>query len=202
MKNATKHADNLKSLFKKLLKEGKPEPRQLIDPLRAMVIGILSYDTSDGRPSEAMKVIDREFVDINELRVATELEVISLIGEKYPGIEQRALLFREILNAIFEKEHTLSLTRVKELSRKDARLLLRELPEMTPFVEAYTTLFGLDEPAVPLDDSMLAVLKNAEAIEPETSLDEAQKFVESHIKGDDCYEFYCVLRRAALKKGK
>ena len=29
MKNATKHADELKSLFKKLLKEGKPEAKTL-----------------------------------------------------------------------------------------------------------------------------------------------------------------------------
>lgn len=202
MKNATKHADNLKSLFKKLLKEGKPEPKQAIDPLRAMVMGILSFDCSDDKAAAAIKVIDREFVDINELRVATELEVIDLIGAKYPQIEQRALMFRETLNAIFEKEHTLSLARIKSLGRKEARQALKELPEMTPFVEGYTTLYGLEEPAFPIDKGSFDLLMDNDTLEPDTSLEDAQKFVESQFKNDELYDFYFVLRRAALKRGK
>ncbi len=200
MKNATKHTESLKSLFKKLLKEGKPEPKQPIDPLRALVMGILAFDTSDTRVNDAMKIIDRDFVDFNELRVATELEMIALIGDKYPGIEDRSLLFREILNGIFEKEHTLSLNRIKDLSRKDARQFLRELPSMTPFIEGYTTLYGFDEPAMPVDNTMLAVLKSNDCVEEETTLEDAQKFVESHVKGEEYYELFCVLRRAAAMK--
>jgi endonuclease III len=202
MKNATKHADNVKSLYKKLLKEGKPEPKQTIDPLRALVMGALSADVPDARVQAAMAVIDKEFVSLNELRVATELEVISLVGEKFPDIEHRALALREMLNHLFEKEHTLNLDRFKTLGRKEARAALRELPEITPFTEAYTTLFGFDEAAIPVDNGMLELLLAADALEPETSLDDAQKFVEAQIKGDDSYEFYCVLRRAALKRGK
>ena len=93
MKNATKHAENLKSLMKKLAREGKPEPKQSVDPLRALVTGILSFDAPPGRPEAAMEVVDKDFVDLNELRVATELEVIEILGPKYPGIERRALMF-------------------------------------------------------------------------------------------------------------
>jgi len=202
MKNATKHADNLRSLFKKLLKEGKPDPKQIIPPVRAMVSGILSFDATDARVADALKVIDRVFVDINELRVATELEVIDLIGAKYPAIEQRALMFKESLNAIFEKEHTLSLDRLKSLGRKDARQILRDLPEVTPYVEAYTTLFGLDEAAIPVDDSIRDLLVENDCLEPETSIEDAQKFIESHIKADECYDFFAVIRRAALARKK
>jgi endonuclease III len=200
MKNATKHADNLKALYKKLLKEGKPETLPQVDPLRAMVMGILASDAPDARVADAMKVIDKEFVDINELRVATELEVVDLIGPKYPDIAHRALVFREMLNAIFEKEHTLNLERIKTLGKKEVRAFLHELPEMTPFVEAYVSLFGFGHAAVPVDKSMLDVLAEADAVEPGTGLEEGQKFVESQIKGDDGHEFYAVLRRAAAKK--
>ncbi|HEX8339865.1 MAG TPA: hypothetical protein VF624_03055 [Tepidisphaeraceae bacterium] len=202
MKNATKHADNLKSLYKKLLKEGKPEPKRPVDALRALVMGALSADVPDNRVDAAMAVIDKEFVSLNELRVATELEVISLIGDKYPDIEHRALVLREMLNHLFEKEHTLNLDRFKTLGRKEARAALRELPEITPFIEAYTMLFGFGEPAVPIDAGMLEVLVAADAVEPGTSLDDAQKFADAQVKGDDSYEFYAVLRRAALKRGK
>ena len=150
-----------------------------------------------------MEIVDREFVDLNELRVATELEVIEIIGPKYPAIELRALMFREILNAIFEKEHTLSFERIKTLGKKDARAALREMPDMTPFVEAYTLMFGLDSAAAPIDQWMLDLLTEAEAVEPGTSIEEAQKFVESHLKSEELYDFYALVRRAAgAKKAK
>ena len=120
MKNATKHADDLKSLCRKLVKEQKPEPRQPQEPLQALVRGAMSYDVSDSRANDAMRAMEREFVDLNELRVGTELEVQDLLGQRYPAIEQRVLLITAALNRIFEKEHTLSLDRLKTLSKRDA----------------------------------------------------------------------------------
>ena len=200
MKNATKHADNLKSLLKKLLKEGKPDPKPSLEPLRALVMGVLSYDASDHRVHQAMAIIDKEFVDLNELRVATELEVIEIIGPKYPAIEHRVVMFREILNMIFEKEHTLSFERLKSLGKKDFRAFLKDLPEMTPFVEAYTMLLGMEAAAVPIDQTTLDLLTEADVLEPETTIEDAQKFVEGHLKADEIYEFYALTRRAAARK--
>src|SRR5919205_224867 len=63
MKNATKHADDLRSLFKRLTKDCKPEPRQPpLDPLKALVRGAMTFDVPDARADEAMAVIDREFL--------------------------------------------------------------------------------------------------------------------------------------------
>src|SRR4051794_6180638 len=89
MKNATKHAEELKSLCRRLVKEYRPEPRQAQEPLKALVRAAMSYDVSDQRAEEAMRAIEREFVDLNELRVATELEVQELLGARYPEIERR-----------------------------------------------------------------------------------------------------------------
>src|SRR5215207_2909113 len=125
MKNATKHADELKSLYKKLSKEHKPGEKQPQDALWALVRGAMSYDVPDSRVEDAIKVIQREFVDLNELRVATELEVQEMLGQRYPQIEERVKLSTAALNAIFEKEHTLSLDRLKTISRRDARQFLR-----------------------------------------------------------------------------
>src|SRR4051812_40184454 len=128
MKNATKHADDLRSLFKRLTKDWKPEPRQPMEPLKALVRGAMSFDVPDARADEAMAAIDREFVDLNELRVATDLEVQEMLGTKYPAIEKRVAMITQALNAIFEKEHTLSLDRLKTISKRDARQVIRELP--------------------------------------------------------------------------
>ena len=158
MKNATKHADELKALLKRLLKEEKPPAREPQEPLHALVRGAMSYDVPDAKAEDAMKAIDREFVDLNELRVATDLEIQQLLGARYPLIERRVAMITQSLNHIFEREHTLSLDRLKTIPKKDARQFLRELPESHPFVDAYVMLMALDAPCIPVDDDMLATL--------------------------------------------
>src|SRR5438128_1662585 len=142
MKNASKYIDILRSLGRSFAKEGKAPPIEKQEPLKALVRGTMSYDVPDSRAEDAMKVIDREFVNLNELRVATQLEVQDMLGSRYPEIERRVDLITLSLNSIFEKEHTLSLDRLKTVSRKDARQFLRDLPEMHPFVEAYVMVYS------------------------------------------------------------
>jgi len=202
MKNATKHADELKSLFKKLLKEVKPAEKQTLDPSRALVRAAMSFDVTDARADEAMKYIEREFVDLNELRVATELEIQEMLGQRYPEIEKRVALFTQSLNFIFEKEGTLSLDRLKTISKRDARQFVRELPGMHPFVEAYVMLYSFDGHAVPVDNEILEYLAGKEIVEEGTSLDELQRFLEHHVKADECHDLFLSLRRAAGDDGK
>jgi endonuclease III len=196
MKNAAKYADVIRGLFRWLLKEGKPQPVQKMDPLRALVRGAMSYDVCDARADEAMRCIEREFVNLNELRVATELEVQELLGVKYPEIEKRVGMITGCLNAIFEREHTLSLDRLKTVSKKDARQFVRELPMMHPFVEAYVMIYGFEGAAVPVDDEMLAYLRSEGAFEEKTTLEEAQRFLEQHVKIEEWYDFFVCIRRA------
>jgi len=202
MKNATKHADELKSLLKKLLKEEKPADKQVYEPLRALVRAAMSYDVTDARAEEAMKVIEHEFVDLNELRVATELEIQEMLGQRYPDIEKRVAMFTQSLNFIFEKEGTLSLDRLKTISKRDARQFLRELPGMHPFVEAYVLLYSFDGHAVPVDNEILEFLIGKEIVEEGTTIDELQRFVEHHVKADECHNLFLSLRRAASEGEK
>ena len=202
MKNATKHADELKSLCKKLVREHKPPEKHPLEPLWALVRGAMSYDVPDARVEEAIKVIQQEFVDLNELRVATELEVQEMLGMRYPQIEQRVKMSTAALNAIFEKEHTLSLDRLKTVSRRDARQFLRELPEMTSFVDAFVMLMSFDGSAFPIDSQMLDYLIDHDVLDEGTSIEDAQKFVEHHLKAEDLYPFYVALRAASAESGK
>src|SRR6476646_1593531 len=195
MKNATKHAETLKSVLKKLVKEHKPEPKVAQEPLKALVRGAMSYDMPDARAEEAMKAIEKEFVDLNELRVATDLEIHELLGVRYPDIERRVAMITGSLNNIFEREHTLSLDRLKTISKRDARQFLRELPEIHPFVEAYVMLFAFDGHAFPIDDEIVAYLKEQEVVEDDVNLEEAQRFVEHHLKAEECHDLFAAARK-------
>jgi endonuclease III len=201
MKNAGKHSDDLKQLFKRLFRDGKPEPRQTLEPLDALVRGAMSYDVTDSRAADAMKAISKEFVDLNELRVATDLEVHEMLGVRYPAIEERVAMITQCLNAIFEREQTMSLDRLKAVSKRETRQLLRELPGIHPFVEAYIMLFAFEGNAFPLDEEMLQYLRDHEIVDEATPLPEAQRFLENHVKGDDIYDYYMVLRKAAQSDG-
>jgi endonuclease III len=201
MKNAGKHSDDLKQLFKRLMREGKPDGRQTLEPLDALVRGAMTYDVSDNRAEDAVKAIGKEFVDLNELRVATDLEVHEMLGVRYPAIEERVAMITQCLNDIFEREHTMSLDRLKTISKRDARQFLRELPGMQPFVEAFVMLMAFDGAAFPIDQEMLAYLIEEEILDEGTTLPEAQKFVEHHVKSEELFDFYAVLRKAALSDG-
>jgi endonuclease III len=205
MKNATKHAEELRSHYRKLAKRPPKDaiaPLEKQEPLKALVRGAMSFDIADNRAVEAMRLLEREFVDLNELRVATELEVQSLLGVRYPQIEKRVAMFTAALNNIFEREHTLSLDRLATISKRDARQFLRELPEIHPFVEAYVMLYAFEGHSIPIDDDMLQYLKDQEILEESMALEEAQRFLEHHIKADECHEFYSVLRQAAQSAPK
>src|SRR5688500_2773991 len=198
MKNAGKHADELKSLLRRLAKEYKPEDRQAQDPLKALVRGAMCFDMPDSRADEAMRAIEREFVDLNELRVATDLEIQELLGAKYPEIERRVAMITQSLNNIFEREHTLSLDRLKTVSKRDARQFLRELPDIHPFVEAYVMLYGFEGHAFPVDDDTLDFLRGQGIVEGSTTLDEAQRFVEHHLKAEECHNLFACLRAGGV----
>src|SRR5438552_10768752 len=177
MKNATKHADTLKSLCRSRLRDGKPSPFARQDPLKALVRGAMSYDVSDTRAEEAMKHIEKEFVHLNELRVATELEVQELLGVRYPAIEERVEMITKCLNAIFEREHTLSLDRLKTVSKRDARQFLRELPGINSFVEAYVMLFGFEGASVPVDNEIADYMRDEGVFDDKINLEEGQRFL-------------------------
>ena len=203
MKSATKHAEELRSLIKRLVKEHKPGERARQEPLKALVRGAMSYDVPDARADDAMKAIDKEFVDLNELRVATDLEIQELLGTRYPQIEKRVAMITQSLNAIFEKEHTLNLERLSTISKRDSRQFLRDLPDIHPFVEAYVMLFAFEGHTVPMDDQMLEYLREEEIVEWDGRViwPIEQRFLEHHVKAEECFEVYTVLRAAAQSAG-
>jgi len=199
MKNATKHADTLHLLLKKLTKEYPSKPRQAMEPLRALVRAAMSYDVSEAKADEAMRAIEKEFVDLNELRVATDLEIHELLGVRYPAIERRVAMITQALNNIFEREHTMNLERLKTVSRRDARQFLRELPDIHPFVEAYVMLYAFEGHTCPMDAEILAYLLEEEAVEEGSTIEDAQRFVEYNLKPEEMHDFFSAVRAAVSR---
>jgi endonuclease III len=202
MKNATKHADTLRALYKRVMKETPRKPKEQQEALQALVRAAMSYEVPDAKADEAVRLIHKEFVDLNELRVATDLEIQELLGVRYPHIERRVAMITQALNNIFEREHTMSLERLKTISRRDARQFLKELPDVHPFVEAYVMLYAFDGHTFPIDNEILAYLREEGVAEENSTLDDAQRFVEHNLKAEEMHDFFHACRAVVFEEGK
>ena len=86
MKNATKHADDAQVAAQEADQGAQARAASSRrSRCKALVRGAMSYDVPDARAEEAMKAIEKEFVDLNELRVATDLEIQELLGDQLPA---------------------------------------------------------------------------------------------------------------------
>jgi hypothetical protein len=57
-------------------------------------------------------------------------------------------------------------------------------------------LFGFEGAAVPLDNEMTAYLREEDVFDEKINVEDGQRFLEHNLKAEECYEFYCVVRRA------
>lgn len=202
MKNATKHAVALKALQKKLLKQhGTAEKPPGLKPMAALIAAVFRSDCADIKAEKALEQIHDHFIDYNELRVATELELLELFGTRYPEVEQRLARLHGILNTIFERESGLTLDRFDAMKVKEKREFLRELPGMTPFIEGFVLLYAAEAAAFPVDESMFAVLQAADCVDEDADLAEVQKFIEQQLKAEELHPFFAALRAEAAEGG-
>ena len=154
MKNATKHADDLKSLLKRLT-EGT-QARAAADAGAAQGAGPrrdeLRRPRRPGRRGD--EGTSRRSSSISTSCASPPTWKSRNCSAPLPRHRAARGDDHPVAQHIFESEHTLSLDRLNTLSKRDARQFLRELPEMHPFVEAYVMLFAFDGHAVPVDDEI------------------------------------------------
>jgi hypothetical protein len=202
MKNAAKHAQHVKALAKRFAKEHASSVRPSASPLEALILAALSEGFSDSAVEVGRAAIDAEYVDANELRVATALELQEILEPAYgKAADVVAERIQDLLNAVFDAEGRLSLDRIASMSKREQRPALRHLRDRSPvindFVEGFVALVAFEIGTVPIDTGCNAVLEKGNAVEPGTTPGEAQRFVEQNVKLDDCWPMFVGLRKAA-----
>ncbi len=211
MKNAAKFAPVLKALAAKLGKNHPIEPYFGDDvkpkPLAAVVLGALRYDAAESKAAASMAAIEDEFVDLNDLRACTDLELVDLLSDQYTEAEsdQRASLIHDALSQIFDIEGRLTLDRVVGLSRREIRPAMRraiigdhdEPAADLAYVEAHVALFASDFGVLPIDEAARQLLLKHKAIDADATLAETAKFCEQNLKVDDCRTIFAAVRASS-----
>lgn len=171
-----------------------PEPPEWSEPLlRDLIYAFLIWEASAGQASTAMRRIESSVVDYNELRVYLAEEIVRLIGERYPRSRERAERLKAALQEIFEREHTLSLEHLREISPEEARSYLDALEGMPPFVSARVTLLSLGGRAFPVDGRICALLVGQSVCEARTTLEGIAEWIESQLPATEAPAAYNLM---------
>lgn len=178
--------------------QGEPGPACLAegDPaLDQAVFSFMLWETTTAQAQTGFKRLRDSFVDLNELRVCFPEEICAAIGERFPRSRERATRLRAVLNDIYRREHGLSLARLADQPKREARTYLESLEGMPPFVAARVALLCFGSHAVPIDERLLAMLTAERAIEPELTVEEAAGWIERQVRANEAATTHLLLRR-------
>ncbi len=209
MRGATECAKRLKLYFSSLRsKLGKVGYPATSDPITQLILGVLSRDTPETKASEGLERLRGMVVDYNELRVIPALELSEVLAD-FADVRLKCEDISRALNKIFAREHTVSLDRALEMSKRDQVAYLEDVDGLDAYTRARIRLLGFRQHAIPLDEAMWALARREEIIAEKCELDEAQRFLERQISSDDGLEFVALLKKqawtefgAAVRSGK
>ena len=157
------------------------------------VFSFLAWESTVARAGAASKRLHAAVVDYNEMRVALTDELACLIGERYPRAEERAARLRSALNDVYKREHGVSLNRIAEMPKRDARLYLESLEGTPSYVSGRMLLLSLGGHAFPLDDRLQRALLDEGAVPADLSLADASGWLERQFRAGEAAEAYLLL---------
>ncbi len=195
MKDGTKYAARLKSVFTKLRKGVEAPPSAADDPLRRLSIAIFS---ENGNENAAARAVDRMFktlVDWNEVRVSTPGEIVTASGLGSNDGPPRTEQLIRALQSIYARENRVSLDFLQEKARREVRQILESLDGLSHYAAASVILWSLGGHAIPVDDRLHAALRASDLVHPEATLAEVQAFLERNVSAADAREFCVAIRR-------
>ena len=193
MKNAGQHAKRLATFLKTIRKqEALPFPE--LDPLTRLVTGFLQWNAGRKPADIAYGKIMTHLVDHNDLRVSHPREIVTLLGERYPLASERAMRLHDVLQAIYEREHGMTLKSLESARKQDIRQYFESLPGMVPYVAHQVFLLNYDGHVVPVDDLTVALLVQEEVVDPQADVPTAAGFLERNIKAAEMAQVHADLR--------
>lgn len=129
MKNGTQYAARLKKAY---AAQRAAAPKREIpkpdDPVRRLAVAIMGMDCTIEEAEQRVDHVLKTAVDWNEVRVSLPSEVCALSGQSTTdGGLERCQRLVSALRAIYQKEHCVSLERLRDLGRREARQYLDQL---------------------------------------------------------------------------
>jgi len=201
MKNAATYEKKIAKLLR-YLKGPRPSQASAEDDSTAVLIeSILEADATDKLAQSAMQAIRQEYVDYNELRVSPSKDIVDCIGREFPNAWTKAQIIRTVLNNIFHRAYSLNLDYMASMSKRDLRGHLEEFG-LDPYSAACVVLRVFGGHAVPVDDTLVEVLKMSGCVDPDTDRDDVQGFLTRIVSHKDALSAHVRLRQHVAASAK
>ncbi|MCE5327009.1 MAG: hypothetical protein LLG01_11420 [Planctomycetaceae bacterium] len=193
------------SKIKKILNENRParRPRKTADqgdPVVTMIEGILQADATEAEATVAMGLLNEEFVDYNELRVAPVKDIVECLRE-LPFSRRKACTLQDSLNAIFYRTNDVSGAYMEKLPAKAVRRHLMELG-LDHYAAAYAAMVGLGVRALPVDQTLVESMELNGHLPSGLDRAEIQKMLERIVGRSDMMTAHLALRQYVAKHAK
>jgi endonuclease III len=193
MKDGTLYAGKLKRAFSRLRQSMAapvvPEPS---DPVRQLALSIVGEECGEEEAGRALDKLLMTMVDLNEVRVSTPDQVHRGLGNRIPdGLERSRRLIRA-LQRVYEHEHCLSLERLRNMGRREAREFLESLEGVNDYSAAAVMVWSFGGHAIPVNDAVHRSLREAGLVHPAASRVEVQAFLERNVAAAQVKEF-CLM---------
>jgi len=170
-----------------------PDPPEWAEPIvHQMVFSFLLWRASAKQATAAMKRLVDAVVDYNEMRICLPHELVEMIGSRHPHAEERVIRMRASLNDVYANEHAIGLSRLTTIGKRDAKAMLDELDGIPGFVTARVALLSLGGHAFPVDDRVLALLRDEGVFDNTITCDAAASWLERQIRAGEAESIYLL----------
>lgn len=191
----------LKKLGKKFGEQGGvratdlfPDERLIADSItNEIVVSMLIWESSFSHAAKAFERIRSDLVDLNELRVCTGDELMSIMGTRMPRSSERALRLLSILNTVYERENTLELGHLREMNKRDVLAYLSGIDGLPQYAIARVLLLDLGLHAIPLDERLSKKLVGESVLDSSQTLEQQASVLERAVRANDSLETYRLL---------
>lgn len=195
MKQGTLYAGRLKKAYTKMRQQAPdPETPAPTEPLNQLAIAAFAVSCSEKQAATIVDTLVSNMAGWNEVRVSRPSEINKAIGNGVLDSLAPCQRLVSMLESVYERENALSLDRLRQMGRREARQYLDSLGGVDEYGVASVALWSLGGHGIPVNDGLLKELRAAGLVHPEATRSEVQAFLERHVSAADAQVFSIVMR--------
>jgi len=192
VKNATEFAKKFKTFRKKLPTKDLSHCEH--GAIGEVIYSHLLWNATARQASIAYKKMISATVDFNDLRMNHIFEMVEIIGVSYPQAEERAKRLKSVLNAIYKREHDVTLESLEGAGKRDIREYFESLNGITPFVCNRVISMSFDVAAIPVDERTLDALIASGIVHEDANVSDTASWLGRQVKAADVIHTHISLQ--------